>query len=191
MAKYSNEFKIKVLKEYNEGKGSIGDLCRKYGIANKSTLGLWIRKYNTGGEEKVFRSRKKEEYSFQFKLNVVRLYLSGEASYRELAIAEGMKEPSLICQWVNAFRDVGPEALRPRKKGRKKTLKKANNKSEKINEERKVDTSAEHVKELEDELLKLQIENAYLKELRRMRLEEEALQKRQQESSTVSEDHSN
>ena len=29
-----------------------------------------------------------------------------------------------------------------------------------------MDTSAEHVKELEDELLKLRIENAYLKELR-------------------------
>ena len=33
-----------------------------------------------------------------------------------------------------------------------------------------MDTSAEHVKELEDELLKLRIENAYLKELRRLRL---------------------
>jgi hypothetical protein len=40
-----------------------------------------------------------------------------------------------------------------------------------------VDTSAEHVKQLEDELLKLKIENAYLKELRRLRLEEEALLK--------------
>ncbi|CAI3195832.1 transposase (fragment) [Clostridium neonatale] len=36
-----------------------------------------------------------------------------------------------------------------------------------------VDTIVEHVKQLEDELLKLKIENAYLKELRRLRLEEE------------------
>ena len=43
--------------------------------------------------------------------------------------------------------------------------------------EKPVDTSAEHVKELEDELLKLRIENAYLKELRRLRLEEETLLK--------------
>ena len=47
------------------------------------------------------------------------------------------------------------------------------------------------VKELEDELLKLRIENAYLKKLRRLRLEEEALLKKQRESSTVSEDSSN
>ena len=42
----------------------------------------------------------------------------------------------------------------------------------------------------EDELLKLRIENAYLKELRRLRLEEETLLKKQRESSTASEETS-
>lgn len=50
--------------------------------------------------------------------------------------------------------------------------------------------SSERVKQLEDELLKLRIENAYLKELRRLRLEEEALLKKQRESSTASEENS-
>lgn len=36
----------------------------------------------------------------------------------------------------------------------------------------------EHIKQLEDELLILRIEYAYLKELRRLRLEEETLQKK-------------
>lgn len=54
-----------------------------------------------------------------------------------------------------------------------------------------MDTSVEHVKQLEDELLKLKIENAYLKELRRLRLEEETLLKKQRESFTASEDTSN
>jgi transposase len=49
----------------------------------------------------------------------------------------------------------------------------------------------EHIKQLEDENLKLRIENAYLKELRRLRLEEEALLKKQRESSTASEETSN
>ena len=47
------------------------------------------------------------------------------------------------------------------------------------------------LKELEDEILKLRIENAYLKELRRLRLEEEALLKKQRESSTASGENSN
>jgi len=53
-------------------------------------------------------------------------------------------------------------------------------------EERVVDTSAEHVKELEDELLKLRIENAFLKELRRLRLEDEAKMRERRSSSTAS-----
>ena len=66
-----------------------------------------------------------------------------------------------------------------------------NKKPSKSIEEKSVDASAEHLKELEDELLKLRIKNAYLKKLRRLRLEEEALMKKQRESSTVSEDSSN
>ena len=58
-------------------------------------------------------------------------------------------------------------------------------------EERIVDTSAEHVKELEDELLKLRIENAFLKELRRLRLEDEAKMRERHSSSTASGESSN
>ena len=95
----------------------------------------------------------------------------------------------MITSWVNRFRVAGPDALRPHKKGRKKTLDKSG-KNPKIepSEESFVDTSTKHVKELEDELLKLRIENAFLKELRRLRLEDEAKMRERQESSAASED---
>jgi len=48
-----------------------------------------------------------------------------------------------------------------------------------ITEKEKAD--AEYLKQLEEENLKLRIENAYLKELRRLRLEEEAPLKGKQE----------
>ncbi len=54
-----------------------------------------------------------------------------------------------------------------------------------------VDVSVEHVQELEDENLKLRIENAFYKELRRLRLEDEAKMRELRKSSPVSEDHSN
>ena len=133
-----------------------------------------------------------KKYTFQFKLSMVELYLSSEVSYQELALSQGISNPSLIVKWVNDFRIAGPDALRPKKKGRKKTLDiRECKKPSKYDGEKPVDTSAEHVKELEDELLKLRIENAYLKELRRLRLEEETLLKKQRELSTVSEDSSN
>ena len=123
---------------------------------------------------------------------MVQSYLSNEVSYEELALANGITNYTMISRWVEAFRVAGPDGLRPRKKGRKKTLnKEVINSGIQTSEEKTVDTSVEHVKELEDELLKLRIENAFLKELRRLRLEDEAKMRERRESSTVSEDSSN
>lgn len=192
MAKYSYEFKLKAVRAYLNGEGSYAYLAKKYNISACSKFKEWVHAYKEFGEEGLMRSRKNKNYSFQFKLSVVELYLSSEVSYQELALSQGINNPSLITRWVNDFRIAGPDALRPKKKGRKKTLDiREVKKLSKPNEEKPVDTSAEHIKELEDENLKLRIENAYLKELRRLRLEEEALLKKQRESFTVSEDSSN
>lgn len=192
MAKYSYEFKKKVVQAYLNGEGSYTHLAEKYGVKNKRQVLNWVHSYNELGDNGLIRSRQNKKYSFQFKLSVVELYLSSEVSYQELALSQGINNSALIVRWVNDFRIAGPDALRPKKKGRKKILgtDKKNDNSKQI-EYIPVDTSAEHIKKLEDELLKLRIENAYLKELRRLRLEEETLQKKQRESSTVSEDSSN
>ena len=192
MAKYSYEFKLKVIQAYLTGKGSYESLAKQYNIHSKEQVRNWVQAYQEFGEEGLMRSRQNKNYSFQFKLSVVELYLSSEVSYQELALSQGINNPSLITRWVNDFRVAGSDALRPKKKGRKKTLDiREFKKPSQSDEEKPIDTSAEHVKELEDELLKLRIENAYLKELGRLRLEEEALLKKQRESSTVSEDSSN
>ena len=192
MAKYSYEFKQKVVQEYLNGKGSYEYISKQSNMPDKKQVRIWVNAYKELGKEGLMRSRKNKNYSFQFKLSVVELYISSEVSYQELALSQGINNSSLITQWVNDFRTVGPDALRPKKKGRKKTLDiREFKKPSKSDEEKPVDTSAEHIKELEDENLKLRIENAYLKELRRLRLEEEALLKKQRESSTVSEDSSN
>ncbi|SCJ71545.1 Uncharacterised protein [uncultured Ruminococcus sp.] len=104
----------------------------------------------------------------------------------------GINNPSLLVRWVNDFKIAGPDALRPHRKGRKKTLSTSQAKETEAQvQHTEVDTRAEHVKKLEDELLKLRIENAVLKELRRLRLEDEAKRRRLRTSSSVSEDNSN
>ena len=144
-------------------------------------------------EMKVYSVLEKMIYIFfPKKLSVVELYLSSEISYQDLALQEGITTPSIIVNWVNRFRVAGPDALRPHRKCRKKTLDKSDNITQsKPLEETFIDASAEHVRELEDELLKLRIENAFLKELRRLRLEDEAKMRERQESSSASEDSSN
>ena len=191
MAKYSFEFKKEIVVAYLSGKGGFGSLAKDYGIPNKAQIYRWVKAYQKLGDDGLKRSRKKENYSFKKKLSVVELYLSSEISYQDLALQEGITNPSMIVNWVNRFRVAGPDALRPRKKGRKKTLNTSDdNTQNKLVEESSVDTSAEHVKELEEELLKLRIENAFLKELRRLRLEDEAKMRERQESSAASEDSS-
>lgn len=192
MAKYSFEFKKKVVLAYLNGEGGYRYLSKTYGVPAQRNIEQWVHNYQIFGDEGLQRSRKNDIYSFEKKLSVVELYLSSEISYQDLALQEGITTPSIIANWVNRFRVAGPDALRPHKKGRKKTLDKSDNITQsKSLEETSFDASAEHVRELEDELLKLRIENAFLKELRRLRLEDEAKMRERQESSAASEDSSN
>ena len=192
MSKYSYEFKKKIVLEYLAGEGGPVTLAKKYGIPSETRIKEWIKAYQNLGDEGLMRSRQKKNYSYEYKLGIVEMYLTSELSYMDIALAEKIKNPCIIAQWVSDFRAFGPEALRPKKKGRKaKVDTPETQKIKPIEETVPVDTSVEHVKELEDELLKLRIENAFLKELRRLRLEEEALLKKQRESSTASGENSN
>ena len=158
MAKYSYEFKKKLVIAYLNGEGGFHFLANINGMSGTKDLRKWVNAYKAFGDEGLMRSRKQEEYSFEKKLSVVELYLSSEISYQDLAIQEGITNPSIIANWVSSFRASGPDALRPRKKGRKKTLDKPKTDEKlQVQDERIVDTSAEHIKELEDELLKLRI----------------------------------
>ena len=192
MAKYSFDFKKEVVLAYLNGEGGYRYLAQLYGIPSKHRIEEWVCNYNAFGDKGLMRSRKNEIYSFEKKLSVVELYLTSELSYQDVALKEGILNPAIIVKWVNDFRVAGPDALRVRTRGRKKTVDITNkNVNSSVTEATPVDTSTEYVKQLEDELLKLRIENAFLKELRRLRLEDEAKMKELQESSAVSEDSLN
>lgn len=161
MAKYSFEFKKKIVKEYLDGKGGMNYLSIKHGVhtnGDHTIVSRWINAYREFGDEGLMRSRKNDTFSFKFKLYVVELYLSTEVSYQELALSVGINNPPLISKWVNDFRIIGPDALRPKKKARKKSLDLSDNKKNISSPELEpVSTNAAHIKQLEDELLKLRI----------------------------------
>ena len=190
MAKYSFELKKKIVLEYLNEEVGYTTLAQKYGIPAIKSIETWVYNYNTFGDKGLFRSRKNGTYSFEKKLSVVELYMTTEVSYQQLALQENILNPSIIVRWVNDFRIAGADALRPKKKGRKKDLKLPKEELKSNTETNVSDVSTERIRQLEDELLKLRIENAYLKELRRLRLEEETLLKKQRESSTASEETS-
>ena len=192
MAKHSYEFKKQLVLEYLDNQGSYASISKKHGMSDSCQLRKWVAAYKKLGDNGLKRSRSRKEYSFEEKLSVVESYLTSELSYQELALQMGINNPSMLARWVNDFKIAGPDALRPHRKGRKKTLSTSQSRETEAQvQHTEVDTRAEHVKELEDELLKLRIENAVLKELRRLRLEDEAKRRGLRTSSSVSEDNSN
>lgn len=60
--KYSESFKIQVVKEYEESYLSLQEISRKYGITGGSTVSVWLKKYGSAqNQNKVVRVEKPEE----------------------------------------------------------------------------------------------------------------------------------
>ncbi|WP_326717983.1 helix-turn-helix domain-containing protein [Vagococcus jeotgali] len=112
------------------------------------------------------------------------LYLSSKKTYQETANALNMNNFSLIANWLRQFKEKGIDGL-SRMKGRPPKMSK-----DKTNDLTKSDKAK--IKELESQLLTLEIENAYLKELRKLRKQEEKQRmKLSRPSSLASEENSN
>ena len=102
MAKYSYEFKKKIVDAYLRGEGGYKYLSSVYG-PHKKDIQKWVNNYQSFGDKGLMRSRQQKKYSFEKKLSVVEFYLSNEISYQELAIQEGITNPSMILYGLIAF----------------------------------------------------------------------------------------
>lgn len=197
MSKYSFELKKEVVEAYLRGDGSSDYIARKYNIPRAITVREWVAYYKAHGDEGLIVSRRKRFFSYEFKLAVVRLYLTTKISYQELALAYGINNASVVGKWVNDYRAGGHDALKPQPKGRPATVRKPKTASRPklpttdSKQSKRTKALEERIANLEEQLLHTKIENAYLKELRRLRLEEQQLLNKKRESSTASEDPSN
>lgn len=177
LAKYSNEFKMEVVKAYLNGEGGYTYLAEKFNIPSRTAIKNWVASYNNLGEEGLLRSRQNRKYTLDFKLEVVEYYLTTEISYRDLAMKLGITQPSLITTWVAKFREQGVDGI-SKVKGRPPNMKPKEEKEKNVEKTDAKFCESERVKELENQVRHLQIENAYLKELRKLRLEETRKQKK-------------
>jgi transposase len=163
MARYSEEFKIKLVTEYLDGNIGYGSLARKYNMGSPTPIHQWVKAYESQGMDGLIRSKTKREYPVQFKLDAIQFMLNTGASHLDTAIHFKLNNASLIVRWMEKFREQGVEGLKPKPKGRPSMSKKPNKQAKK--EEKKLTREAEL--ERENELLRL--ENAYLKKLRAFR----------------------
>ena len=199
MAKYSLTFKLKVVTAYLNGEGGYEYLTRKYGVKTTSQVRRWIYVFKEFGRDGLCRKRNNTRYTSEFKIAVVESYLTSELSYRQIALQYGLNNPSLIARWKSDFMKYGTNAFVERPKGRIPTMSRTDEKAEitthtkSRNQKKQKELTPEQARilELEKQLRYAQIENAYLKELRRLRLEDARKMKEQQESLAVSEENSN
>ena len=171
MSKYSFEFKIKIVKEYLSGVGGYSYLADKYSIPDKSQVRKWVNVYDEFGEAGLHRKRKNEKYSVQMKLDAVELYISTEMSLREVANHFRMNNLSQISIWLSKYRENGVEGLsgkrgRPTMKEHKSKV--PDSKEPEAKEEITMDIK-KLLAEKDRQIRVLQIENARLKEWRRLR----------------------
>jgi len=163
MAKYSEEFKLKLVLEYLDGKIGYNSLAKKYNMGSHTPIVEWVGAYKSQGMDGLKRRKTQREYSVQFKLDTIQFMLNTGASYLDTAVHFNLNNPSLIVRWKKDFNEQGLEGLKPKSKGRPSMSIKSN--KHKKNEERKL--TREEELERENELLRL--ENAYLKKLRAFR----------------------
>ena len=160
MAKYSEEFKLKVVKEYLDGSLGCVSLAKKHDIPNHSQIQRWIRAYEAFGIDGLRRKQSKRVFSVQFKIDVLHFMKQTGASYQDTAISFKLSNPSLIANWNRTFSKEGIEGLEEKVKGRPPMPK--NRRAKPVKQEKSL--TREQQLERENELLRL--ENAYLKKLR-------------------------
>jgi len=178
--KYSDDLKLTVVREYQEGKLGIRPLAKKHGIKSKSVVGRWIKVYERFGSEGLKRKRKNKSYSVHFKLDVLSFMKRTGSSETETALHFGITEPTIIGRWKKVILEGKDEGLN-KHKGRPPM---SNNK--------KTDKEMTYKQKLEreNELLRLEVE--YLKKLRAFQMDPKGyLEKHKQQYHSNSKKSSN
>ncbi|MDQ0970182.1 transposase [Neobacillus niacini] len=167
MAKYSEEFKLKLVKEYQDGKLGYILLAKKYEMKDSTPIRRWVKVYEKFGVEGLKRKKHRETYSVQFKLDVLSFMKRTGSSETDTALVFGITNAPMIAAWKRALLEGGTEALdRPKGRPSMSDKTKKNKKNKHIEDK---ELTYEQKLERENELLRLEVE--YLKKLRAFQMD--------------------
>lgn len=108
------EDKLKAVREYLTGQGSLRTIATKYGVTTEP-FRRWIAKYKAFGNAAFLRTVN-NNYTLEFKRNVVKAYLNGEGSCMELAIKFKIPSVDTVNQWILKYNN-SHEELKTRNSG--------------------------------------------------------------------------
>lgn len=168
MVKYSDEFKVKVVLEYFDGRLGFTNLAKKYDVKSKTQIRNWVNAYKKHGVEGLIKKKTNEVYSVQFKLDVISFMKRTGASYTKTALQFELTNPSMIASWKKKFLEGGEEAL-DQPKGRPAMSDKVKNVIPSRQPAPQNARTREQKLERENELLRLEV--AYLKKLKAFQMD--------------------
>ena len=103
--KCSYEEKMQAVEDYLSGKKNQKQIATDLGLGKRgrSTVGLWVRKYQEAGPESLRSSSTKRSYSKEFKEQIVQEYLCGRGSMEALAIKYGIPNHQTVRDWISVY----------------------------------------------------------------------------------------
>ena len=154
MSKYSNDFKLKVVKYCLEENHSQSEAERFFNIPKNSRIKIWIQKYREHGVEGLTKHQK-SSYSGDFKQSVVEYMHNNHLSATEATVYFNLGDVNVVLKWERIYYEEGPQALYKERRGRNKNM--SSKPKKKLSKEIEEDLIAENQR--------LRMENEYLKKL--------------------------
>jgi len=123
-SRYSSELKLKSVREYLDGEGSLRELCKKHKIASEFQLLQWVSKYNsheelkasgTGGTPIMTKGR---ATTYEERIEIIRYCIEHENNYAETAEKYQVSYQQ-VYTWIKKYESNGVDGLLDRR-GRKK-----------------------------------------------------------------------
>ena len=155
MSKYSEEFKLKVVKYYLNNHYGWEYVAKQFDIPAWTTVRKWVRKYEEHGGKGLIKNQK-SSYSGKFKQDVVEYMHTNHLSATMTAAKFNLANENTVLRWERIYYEEGPQGLYEEKRGRKKNM---------SSKPRKKKLSKEVEEDLIAENQRLRMENAYLKKL--------------------------
>ena len=154
MSKYTNEFKLKVVKYCLEENHSQREAEKYFNIPKNSRIKIWLQKYRKHGVEGLIKQQK-SSYSGDFKKNVVEYMHNNHLSATETANYFRLAGADVVLKWERIYYEEGPQGLYIQRRGRSKNM--SSKPQKKLSKEVEEDLIAENQR--------LRMENEYLKKL--------------------------
>ena len=102
--KYTKETKIKSITEYNKGIKSLSEICNELDCNKRSFLD-WVNMFNVYGESVFDDKKSNNTYTKDFKEKVVKEYLNGKGSLRDIQVKHKILSTETLRKWILKYKN--------------------------------------------------------------------------------------